>query len=139
MITVVFDTVVLVRSLINPYSWWGKIVFTHASKYRLFVSKPVLAELFEVLQRPELTRLFRAIEGLNKDKIIEIVSRAEVVDVPSIPLISRDVKDNIFLATAKAANADFLVSADRDLLDLKTYEGVKIIDAEAFLHILEKE
>lgn len=130
MIKVVFDTVGFVRSLINPRSWWGTILFQQFNKYRLFVSKGVLQEIFEVLQRPELTVLFHSLEDLDKDKIIEIVSQAEVVEVPDIP--------NKFLATAKAANADYLVSADKDLLDLKEYEGIKIIDAGTFLQILEE-
>jgi predicted nucleic acid-binding protein len=35
--------------------------------------------------------------------------------------------------------ADYLVSEDRDLLDLKTYEGGRIVTAEAFHHVLEAE
>ena len=138
MVKVVFDTVVFVRSLINPHSWWGKIIFAYSKDYRLFVSKPVLKELFEVLQRPEITSLFHTTEGLDKNKIIQIVSEAEVVTIPDIPRVSRDIKDDIFLATAKAAKAEYLVSADRDLLDLKEYEGIHIINAEIFLKLLEE-
>lgn len=137
MIRVVFDTVVFVRSLIKPHNWWGKIIFQHADKYRLYVSKPVIHEIFEVLQRPEITSLFKTLEGLDKDKVIEIIRQAEAVEIPHIPHVSRDLKDNKFLATAKAANAHYLISADRDLLDLKEYEGVKIVDAETFLEVLE--
>lgn len=138
MVRVVFDTVIFVRSLINPYSWSGKILFQYPDKYRLFVSKPILQEIFEVLQRPEITSLFHTLKGLDKTKIMDIISQAEVVEISDVPEISRDIKDNIFLATAKAASADYLVSADRDLLDLKKYEGTDIIDAGMFLQILEQ-
>lgn len=138
MIRVVFDTVGFVRGLINPHSFWGKIVFQYSDLYRLFVSREVIHEIFEVLQRPELTVLFHTLEGLDREKIIEIVSQAEVVEIFDVPPISRDVNDDIFLATAKAANANYLVSADRDLLVLKEYEGIKIIDAETFIGILEQ-
>lgn len=137
MIRVVFDTVIFVRSLINPNSWSGRILFQHFYQYRLFVSKPILREIFEVLQRPEITSLFHTLKGLDREKILEIISQAEVVEVSDIPQISRDIKDNIFLATAKAANANYLVSADRDLLDLKEYKGIDIIEAGMFLQILE--
>ena len=139
MLRVVFDTVVFVRCLINPYSWWGKIIFQESDNYRLFVSKPVLEEIFEVLNRPELTSLFQTIKGLDKKKIIEIISQAEVIEIQDVPKVSRDEKDDIFLQTAKVASADFLVSADRDLLDLKEYEGISITTAESFLKILEEE
>lgn len=137
MVKVVFDTVVFVRGLINPYSWWGKIIFKYSHNYRLFVSKPVLQEIFEVLKRPGIVSLFHTIEGLDKNRLIQIVSEAEVVVISDVARISRDIKDDIFLATAKAANADYIVSADRDLLDLKEYEGTQIITAETFLKLLE--
>jgi hypothetical protein len=36
----VFDTVVLVRGLINPFSWCGRLVFEHATDYVIIVSPP---------------------------------------------------------------------------------------------------
>ncbi len=55
MMRVVLDTVVFVRSLINPFSRCGRIVFDHYQRYQLHLSRPVLEEILEVLQRPELT------------------------------------------------------------------------------------
>lgn len=138
MVKVVIDTVVFVRSLINPYSFWGKLIFQHAHSYRLFLSKPVLLEVLEVLQRPELTQKFKSIQGLDKAKILEIISQAEIVNLPDIPAISRDIKDNKFLATAKEAKAEYLVTEDEDMLVLKEYEGTQIIKTEKFLEILSK-
>lgn len=135
---VVFDSVAFVRSLINPYSFWGKIIFECFSKYRLFVSSQILIEILEVLKRPEISAKFRTIEGRDTRRILEIISNAEVVKISEIPQISRDIEDDKFLATAKAAQADFLISADEDLLDLKNYDGIKIVSAEEFLKILEQ-
>lgn len=137
MLKVVFDTVVFVRSLINPHSFWGTLVFKYHNSYRLFLSKPVLMEILEVLARPEIRGKFRMLEKLDLPKILEIIRQAETVELNRVPRVSRDTKDDPFLATAKAAQADYLVSADKDLLDLKEYEGIPIIDAEAFLRILE--
>lgn len=137
MLKVVFDTVIFVRSLINPLGKFGKVVFQYSSAYRLFVSKPVVIEILEVINRPEVTVLFRTLEKLDKKRVIEIISQAEVVEIFDIPNVSGDTKDDKFLATAKAANADYLVSEDRDLLTLVEYEGTQIVNAETFLRILE--
>lgn len=94
-------------------------------------------EILEVLARPEIRGKFRMLEKLDLPKILEIIRQAETVELNRVPRVSRDTKDDPFLATAKAAQADYLVSADKDLLDLKEYEGIPIIDAEAFLRILE--
>jgi putative PIN family toxin of toxin-antitoxin system len=134
---VVLDTVVFVRSLINPHGIWGKLVFAH--DYRLFVSKPVVTEILEVLSRPELTQKFRTLRDMDIARVIEILGQSEFIDIPSIPTISRDVKDDKFLATAEIAQADYLVTEDKDLLVLNEHKGTLIIDAATFLRILEQQ
>lgn len=138
MIKVVFDTVVFVRSLINPYSHWGKVIFEYSSVYQLFVSKPVLMEILEVIGRPELTRKFSTLKDKSTKRIIEILSEAEAVDTSYVPKVSRDLKDNKFLATANKAGAGYLITEDEDLLVLKKFARVKIINTKTFLQVLER-
>lgn len=138
MLRVLFDTVVFVRSLINPHSGWGRAVFLHSDRYRLFLSQPVLAEYLDVLRRPELTRKFRSLKTMDMAKVLEILAQAEVAEMGEMPTVSRDVKDNKFLATAEAAAADYLVTEDDDLLVLKEYKGVTIVDTATFLQVLEE-
>ena len=55
--------------------------------------------------------------------------------------LSRDPKDNVFIATAIAAKAKFLVTNDRDLLDIdeakKRTLRFKIVTPTEFLQLLE--
>ncbi|MBI4067250.1 putative toxin-antitoxin system toxin component, PIN family [Candidatus Gottesmanbacteria bacterium] len=139
MLKVIIDTVVFVRSLINPHSRWGHIVFTHNKLYQLFISESIVSEIFEVLKRPELTTKFHTMTKKDFRTVADILGQASAVDIPKIPSVSRDPKDNKFLATAKAAQADYLITEDRDLLDLESFENVKIITALDFLRILEKK
>jgi uncharacterized protein len=136
---VVLDTVVLVRGLINPRSICGRIVFDHQSQYRLFVCQPIVLEFVEVLQRPELTRKFRSLPGRDIARVMDIVSQAEAVAVPIVPAVSRDPKDDKFLATALAAQADYLVTEDQDLLVLQGHHGTQIVHAAAFLQSLQSD
>lgn len=138
MLKIVIDTVVFVRSLINPHSQCGKIVFFHSQAYQLFISEAIVTEILEVLRRPELTVKFHTLENMDFSEIIDLLGQAQAVKIPEILYISRDPKDNKFLATAVASGADYIVSEDEDLLDLKEYRGVKIIKAGTFLQILEK-
>ncbi len=56
-----------------------------------------------------------------------------VTQLPTVT-ISRDPNDNFLLATAKAGNAEFLITGDaRDVLNLKTFAGTRIISVRAFL------
>jgi len=135
---IVLDTVVLVRGLINPYGVWGRLVFDRAGDYRLVVSPPLLAEYLEVTARPELTRKFRSLPAHRRD-LLDLLAQAEIVTFATLPTFERDPNDAHVLATALHGAVDFLISADKDLLDLTTYEGIPILSAPAFLGILERD
>jgi uncharacterized protein len=133
----VFDTVVFVRALINPFGVWGRLIFQHGHAYTLIVSPPVVEEILEVLHRPELTRRFRSLIGLDVAQVIAILDDAEAIELQNVPAVSRDPKDDKFLATAVAARAEYVVTEDNDLLVLDPYEGVRIVTAGQFLTIVE--
>src|SRR5258708_33939427 len=97
---VVFDTVVFVRSLINPDSYAGKVVFDYADRYQLVLSKPIVVEILEVLQRPEIRRKYRTLDRIGPDEILRLIEQAELVHLPPIPHVSRDRTDDQFLAPA---------------------------------------
>ena len=133
---VVFDTVIFVRGLINPYSWWGRLLFDYAQHYQLIVSPPLLTEYLEVMQRPELTRKYRSVATRDPHVVLDRLATAEVVQLTEIKAVCRDPEDDKFLATATAGAAEYLVSEDDDLLDLGEYEDVPVITAAAFLQLL---
>lgn len=137
VVRAVLDTVVFVRSLINHRSRWGRLVFEHGGDYQLVVSEPVVVEIVQVLRRPELVALFQTLPGRDPAAVLALLADAETVDLPAtFPRVSRDPKDDMFLATAKAGDAGYVVSEDRDRLDLDEYEGIRIVTAEAFLQML---
>ena len=64
--------------------------------------------------------------------------RAEFVQ-PTIALrLSRDPGDDKFLECAVAGRADYVVSADADLLTLSAVQGIPILDAPGFWRTLEE-
>lgn len=137
---VVFDTVVYVRGLLGPYSICGRIIFEYADRYTLATAEPLVRELINVTHRPALTRRFSTLPERDLAATLSILSDATVVEIDerTIAKVCRDPNDDKFLAVALAANARFLVSEDKDLLDLQEYEGVSIVDASTFLsHITE--
>ena len=139
MLKVIFDTVIFVRALINPYGLWGRLVFQNRGRYELVVSPPVVRELLDVIHRPELTRRFRSLAGLDVRQVLQLIKEASVVTIDDVPSVSRDPKDDVFLATARVIEADYLVSEDSDLLVLGTHGDVRIVTAAVFLEILERD
>ncbi len=136
MPTIVVDTVVFVRALINPGGLWGRLIFGHTSRYRLIVSEQVVSEIIEVLERADIVRKFAPRPGMDYSQVLDIIGAADVVTIHRLPAVSRDPKDDKFLATARAAQADYLVTEDQDLLVLGEYGGTRIVTARDFLEIL---
>lgn len=136
---VVFDTQIFLRALINRKSVCAKIGDPPLrDQYTLYVFDKIEAEVTEVLNRASVSSKFPKIT----DEQVEITLRflreeAERAQVDHIEPISRDPKDDMFLAYAKAAKADYLVSEDNDLLVLERYENTRIVNALEFLAILE--
>lgn len=52
---------------------------------------------------------------------------------PKLPIVTVDPDDDIFLVCAVAAQASYVVTNDRHLLALKTYQGIEIVKLEEFL------
>ena len=59
-----------------------------------------------------------------------------VPTLPDLRVMVRDPKDDMIIACAVAAQADYIVSRDRDLLDLGTYQEIQIVTPEAFIQYL---
>ncbi len=140
MIRVVFDTVIFVRALLDSRSFSGRLVLRYSNDYHLFLAKPLIEEILEVLGRKEIIERFNLRHSDYPQalaRLLRSMNNAEIVEIGEISSVSRDSKDDKFLAVAKAAEVGYLVSADKDLLDLKQYEGIKIVDAETFLQIFE--
>jgi putative PIN family toxin of toxin-antitoxin system len=132
----VLDTVILVRGLIDPFSWSGKVLFEHADRYEFVVSPPVIAEYLEVLRRPKIESKFRGTASRDLRSVLDLVGSANVVEITELAPISRDSEDDMFIATARAGTADFIVTQDKDLLVLGEFEGIAFLTAEEFLHHL---
>ena len=139
MLRIVLDTVVFVRALINPHSRSGRLLSEFSDRYTIIVSKATAQELLEVIQRPELTRKYRNLARVSPREVIDLLSKADAVDIGVAPRIVRDPKDDIFVATALAGRADYLISEDKDLLVLGRTAGVSVIDTQTFIELLESK
>ena len=70
-----------------------------------------------------------------------LLSVAELVDdIPELSVVKNDPKDNMVVATAVAAKADYLVTGDgTHLLPMKEYRGIIFIAPRHFLDLLQSE
>ena len=96
----------------------------------LFSSTPLLAELLGVMSRAKFTDALAA-QGLQVQALFEGYAALVQLVLPAQinPTIVRDPADDAVLACALAAQADYIVSGDAHLLDLKRYREMPIITA----------
>ena len=81
-----------------------------------------------------LKRKFK-ITSADVSEISAIVSEAaaEIIhDLSPVPNICRDPNNNMIIACAIDAHADYIVTGDEDLLILKSYEDIVIINPRNF-------
>jgi putative PIN family toxin of toxin-antitoxin system len=114
---VVLDTNVLVSGLAYPGSIPGRIVTAWQQGWlKVVLSRFILEELVRVL--PRLTRV-----TLNADEIRDLADillfSAEIVEPnPDVHETVRDRCDDPVLGTLVAAQAEYLITGDKDLLAL---------------------
>lgn len=136
---VVFDTQIFLRALIKRTSISAKVSSIEWKEhYILCVSDAIEAEVTDVLTRPEIRARFPQITDELVEQTLAEIKQANRINVEVVEPISRDPKDDMFLACAKVAKADYLVSEDNDLLVLKQHHNTQIINVLVFLSILQQ-
>lgn len=126
---IIIDTNIWISFLISKrFSEFNEIIFS--GKFRLVFSQDLLLELVEVVQRPKFKKSF---SENNIDGMLELINGyAEFVKVKTNVTICRDPKDDFLLSLAIDGNVDYLISGDKDLLDLKLIKKTKILTVAIF-------
>ena len=97
------------------------------------VCDPILEEIHSVLRLKFKWRQERIDQALA-----EYASETFVVQTRgNLRGICRDPKDDMVFECAVLAGASIIVSGDKDLLALKTYEGIHVLTPREFLQLLE--
>lgn len=111
-------------------------LFRHVlAEHTLVTGEVVLKELRRAL------RLKLKLPSRVVDSIDRLLREYEVVPKPPKPadVPVRDRDDKWILASALAANADVLVTGDRDLLDLGQRAPLRILDPRGFWNLVREE
>ncbi|MCF7960308.1 MAG: putative toxin-antitoxin system toxin component, PIN family [Pirellula sp.] len=119
----------------------------------LLVSDACIEELREVLTRPSLQRKFPSLSISAVQDFLDRIQACSVyyVNIANVFVLERDPKDAKYVDLAIATKADFLVTRDKDLLDLREKESpllqifekldwqFKIVDPFEMLTFLRKK
>lgn len=99
----------------------------------IFSCADQIHELFEVIERSKFRKHFHN-EDLAEFKLF-FIDAVIIIDVKIKIKVSRDSNDDYLLALAKTANADHLLTGDKDLLVLKKFENTRINTLQEYFHL----
>jgi len=96
-------------------------------RIELVLTPQLITELHEVTSRKKFKKYFKPSKVSELLKLMDILgTEYQVVEYPEI---CRDPKDDFLLGLIKIAKPNFLVTGDKDLLELNPFEGTEIIEA----------
>jgi putative PIN family toxin of toxin-antitoxin system len=128
----VLDTNVIVSAAIKPEGLQRTVFLVAVTKpVRLYVSENILAEYAAVLARPEL----KIRKGLRQQFLQLIRNHSQVIVPSTLPQVTSDTDDNMYVECADAARADYLITGNQRHFP-KFWKNTKIISSREFLDVM---
>jgi len=135
-IKVIFDTNVWISFLIgkrlltiNNYIADGRIT--------IIATRQLFEEIKEVTSRDRLKKYFPQESVFELIQLLETIS--EQIEIKPIHFLNRDPKDNFLLDLIDFSKADYLVTGDRDLLELNPFKTATILTPADFEKAMAKD
>ena len=121
----VVDTNVLISAALSTQGAPAQLMRRVLGGHTLVFSQATFDELHTRMYRPKFDR-YITLEQRQR-LLHDFNACAHWVDLAPYPVYCRDPDDDKFIATALQAQADWLVSGDRDLLEARQPAGLHIL------------
>lgn len=137
---VVADTNIWVSGLL----WKGEprrlLLLAEANLIDLCIAYPMLLELEEVLGYERFAARMDTLHQTPAQLAAYALTLCVAVEITRVwpPIVAVDPDDDVFILCAAAANADYVVTADRHLLSLGSYQGIPILTIDDFFRRIAK-
>lgn len=129
MIRIVLDTNIFISGIFWEGNYCSKIIHAwRANTIHLVTSLALIDELAKTLR----TFKIQMDEEMIEEWCHMIIENAIIVEPRERITIVTDPDDNKFLEAAVAGNAQYIISQDKQLLKVKEYKRIKIINPKEF-------
>ena len=140
---VLLDANIIISALVTPSEHSPASLIIQAlfwQKFTLLLPQELQEEIIRTIVQKKRLRKFVTISHVETLVAI-LANQAEKIPPieDKIPAVSRDPKDDYLAAYALVAKADYLVTGDKDLLELKQVSKVKILPPKAFVELLRRK
>jgi putative PIN family toxin of toxin-antitoxin system len=134
----VLDANVYVSAAVRAEGPPGKIIdrFLRGGTFEIVMSQAIVEEVLRALNYPKVRKYIRP--GLDPELWFEdiVVLSHLVAGEHEGAGASKDRDDDKYIGAAIEDRAGFVVAGDSDLLDLKEYDGIRIVSPRVFLDLL---
>ena len=129
------DTNILVSATIAKGNEFNLLRLAKTGRYELVLSPHILVEFKSVISRSKFEFTKQQVDGV----FLEVIGACRII-LPKcrIEIIKEDPTDNRVLECAVEAEADYIVSGDRHLIELERYAKIPIIKAKQMLDIINE-
>jgi len=128
---VVLDTNVFISSFLGTGTPRKIIDFWKEGKITICLSKEIVDEYVEVLERLRLS----GEKGV--EEFLQLFARnfhsLFTAKTPNLEIVKNDPDDNKFFECAVALKAQFIISGDKAVLKIENYMGIKILSPKQFI------
>ena len=141
MYRAVLDTNVIVSGVITDHGAPFQVLQRWRDRnFAVVTSKPILQEVERVLNYPKIKRK-RHLTEENIKGAMELLRKYGILTPADITVkaVPEDPADDKFVVAAVEAEADYIVSGDRHLRDLGSYQGIRILSPDEFLGVLDSK
>lgn len=134
---VVLDTNIWLSGLF----WEGEasriIGLAEKRKFKVLISKEIILEIIDVLNKEaKFQRFIENREQKIEDLVRTILSISELTETETQINIIEHAADNMILELAIDGKADYIISYNKHILNLREFKGIKILTPEDFLKII---
>ena len=140
MIRAVIDLNVIISAIISPlgipYRIWT--AWHSDERFSLVISEGMILELAGKLATPRIARRYGiSVEDVHATTtLLRTLGTLVVVPAESITPVTGDPEDDLVPASALPGEADYLVTGDRGLLELRRHDRSRILTPREFLGVL---
>lgn len=136
MVKAVLDTNVLVSGVIASGYSASILDAAYREEIKLVTSAHLIEEFSDVISRRHIARKYPK-SAENAESLIDFLRAFATLarGIPEENKISPDRDDDFVLACALEEKADYIVSGDPHLLNLKSFKGVQILTPKEFVEM----
>ncbi|HUT43127.1 MAG TPA: putative toxin-antitoxin system toxin component, PIN family [Desulfobacterales bacterium] len=133
MTSVVIDTNVIVSALLFGGKPGELIRFFKTGQIQPIISKEITEEYLRVLAYPKFDLSEKEISFLFNHEILPYFKAVKIKPGHWKTTIEDDPSDDMFIRCAVFGKCNIIISGDGHLLDLKTYDKIRILSVSEFL------